>query len=278
MSTSHAVLHLAGSLALLAAALAPAAAAGAGDAALRADLEAALRRSVFFGHQSVGGNVLEGLAELARQEGVGLRLVEATSALGAAPATWAHGAVADNGDPLRKVQSFEGYFAPAAGAAPDVAFMKFCYVDFHQGTDVAALFARYQAALRELQARHPRTTFVHLTAPLTTTQGGLKALAKRLLGRETSEVQNARREAFNALVRQAYQGREPLFDLASLEATGPDGRPRTVTVGGRPVPVMDAAYSDDGGHLNAEGRRHVARALVAFLAALPPAAPAAGVR
>lgn len=268
MTTSDAVIHLAGGLTALAVAIS-AGVAQAGDARLRAELESLAKRTVFFGHQSVGGNILEGVAELARQEGLTLRIAETGSALGVAPGTLAHGAVAENGNPMGKVQSFERLFAGGGGAAPEVAFMKFCYVDYHQGTDVAALFARYQKAMRDLQGRYPRTTFVHLTAPLTAPQGGLKTLAKRLLGKETSEAQNARREAFNALVRQAYQGKEPLFDLAVVESTQPDGRPAAVTVDGKAVPVMAGAYTDDGGHLNVEGRRRVARALVAFLAALP---------
>lgn len=278
MSTSDAVIHMAGGLAALAVVLSATTAHGADDVKLRADLDALVRRTVFFGHQSVGGNILEGVADLARQEGVPLRIVEASSAMGAAPGTWAHAAIADNGNPQLKIESFEKLFAPAQGAGPEIAFMKFCYVDFHPGTDARGLFASYQAALKNLQARNPRTTFVHVTAPLTTVQGGLKALAKRLLGRETSETQNARREQFNALMRQAYLGREPLFDLARVESTGPDGSAAAITWEGKPVPVLVSSYSDDGGHLNAAGRRQVARELVAFLASLPVGVQAPGAR
>jgi lysophospholipase L1-like esterase len=152
--------------------------------------------------------------------------------------------------------------------------VKLCYVDFHAGTDPAALFARYQSTLAELKRRHPGTTFVHFTAPLTITQGGWKPLVKKLIGRETSEPENARREAYNALVRSAYQGKEPLFDVARLESTRPDGGAETVAWKGQQVPVLVPAYTDDGAHLNAAGQDRVARALVAFLAGLPPRAAA----
>ena len=59
-----------------------------------------------------------------------------------------------------------------AAAGVDIALVKFCYVDFDAGTDVPALFAAYQATLASLEGRYPRTTFVHVTAPLTTVQGG----------------------------------------------------------------------------------------------------------
>ena len=270
-SVTLSVVQLAGGLALLAATMGPMAALGAGEDARHADVEDLLHRTIFFGHQSVGLNILDGVVELARLEGVGLRVAESRSALGAAPGVIAHGTVADNGDPFRKIESFQQYFASGAGNAPELAFMKFCYVDFPRGVDVAALFARYQSALRQLQARYPGTTFIHLTAPLTTAPGGWRPVIGRLLGRDTSEAQNARREAFNTLVRQAYLGKEPLFDLARIESTGRDGRPASVELDGRRVPVLVAAYSDDGGHLNAEGRQVVARELVRFLATVPAA-------
>jgi lysophospholipase L1-like esterase len=73
-------------------------------------------------------------------------------------------------------------------------------------------------------------------------------------------------------MRQAYQGTGKLFDLALVEATRPDGQRQVVEWKGRAVEAMTPAYTDDGGHLNAEGRRRVASALVTFLAALPPGA------
>lgn len=254
-------------LAMFAAAVV-AARAHAADPKTRSDLQAVAHVSVFFGHQSVGGNLLDGLKRLAAQEGVELSVVEGTPGA----AGFAHGTIGQNGDPGGKIQAFTA--AIDAGKPTDVALMKLCYVDFHQGTDPAALFARYQASLAALRQRHPGTTFVHLTAPLTTIQGGWKPLVKRLLGRETSAPENARREAYNALVRAAYAGKEPLFDIARIESTRPDGSRAAVEWKGQQVPILAAEYTDDGGHLNAAGQERVAREFVAFLAALPrPAKP-----
>jgi hypothetical protein len=160
----------------------------------------------------------------------------------------------------------------AAGAAGgvDIALVKFCYVDIEAGTDVPALFAAYQSTLASLKARYPRTTFVHVTAPLTTVQGGLKAFVKRLLGRSPAGMaENARREEFNALLRQATSGKEPLFDLALAESTAPDGRTETFDWNGRPVPALVPAYTGDGGHLDGDGRHRAARLLVSVLASAP---------
>lgn len=264
MLSSHAVSLVAGLAVVVGAALAAAQAhAASPDPRLRAELEAVSKMSVFFGHQSVGGNLLDGVRRLAAEQGVPLEVAE--RAPGAAG--FSHSYVGANGDPAGKIQAFAR--AVDGGKASDVALMKLCYVDFHAGTDPAAIFAAYQASVGELRKRHPGTTFVHVTAPLTTIQGGWKPLVKRLLGRETSYAENARREAFNALVRAAYAGKEPLFDLARLESTRPDGSPETVEWNGKQLPVLVAAYTDDGGHLNAAGQDRIARAFVSFLAALP---------
>lgn len=256
------------------------AARAADDAGLRPELERVSRLRVFFGHQSVGVNLLDGLRDLAAREGVALRIAEVPSASGIPPGTFAHGFMPENGNPGLKLESFERAFRTDGAEEADVAFLKFCYVDFDQKSDVRAIFDRYQATLRALQSAHPRTRFVHVTVPLTTVQGGWKALLKRLLGRPPyGFLENARREELNELLRKAYAGREPLFDLARIESIAPDGAAQTYHWKGRAVPTLYPGYTDDGGHLSRQGRTRAARALVAVLAdagGAVTAAPAAG--
>ncbi len=253
---------------------AAAAVAPAGDPAadpdLARDLAAAARRVVFLGHQSVGANVLDGLARLSARAGVPTRLVEGSPAAAFAPGTWFHAALGENGDPASKLRAFVRALH-AAERDPDVAILKFCYVDFHEGTDPAALFNAYRATVEALRAGHPRTTFVHVTVPLTAPDPWPKALAKRLLRREPSAARNARRAAYNALLREAYGGRAPVFDLARLESTCPDGRRATEAWQGSEVPALCRGWTDDGGHLNLAGRERAARALLRVVAALPSA-------
>ena len=237
----------------------------AADASLQADLALIAQKRIYFAHQSVGGNLLDGVAILSRRAGVPLRIVETPSAAGIAPGTLAHFFVPENGAPLHKLANFEK--ALGSGSPVDIALVKFCYVDIDANTDAAALFARYQQTLAEVRARNPQTTFVHVTLPLTTAQTGWKALAKRLLGRAPyGTIENVRREQYNMLLRRAYAGREPLFDLARVESTAPDGSAVTVTWDGSVAPAMAKDYTDDGGHLNERGRVVAARALIAVLA------------
>jgi hypothetical protein len=255
-------------LAVAAASFAATAQAADADPKLRSDLERVAQRRIYFGHQSVGSNLLDGVKQLAEKAGVSVRVVEAPSASGVPPATFGHTPVARNGDPFQKLQSFE----QAMGQQPaglDIALVKFCYVDIGADTDAKALFARYHATMDDLKAKHPGTTFVHITAPLTIAQSGLKASLKNLIGRVPyGVIENQRREEYNALLRQAYQGREPIFDLARAESTAPDGSAVTVEWKGSFSPAMAPVYTDDGGHLNAAGKLRAARDLVSVLASI----------
>jgi len=215
-------------------------------------LAAAAEPRVYFGHQSVGANILQGVKELGPEAEMRFSIKDEF--------------LAENGEPLRKLENFKQ--AVGEGSRYDIALVKFCYVDVDAGTDARALFERYRATIDELRAKNPRTTFVHVTLPLTTVQTGPKALAKRLLGRAPyGTIENVRRAEYNSLLRRSYAGLEPIFDLARLESTAPDGTVATVTWNGSTVPAMAPAYTDDGGHLNAAGRARAAREFLAVLAA-----------
>lgn len=233
---------------------------------LSEDLELIARERIYFGHQSVGANVLDGLKELSTAAGVPLRIAEAPRAAALQGPGVGHVFVAENGDPLKKLSSFKA--ALGEGSAADIAFLKFCYVDIDADTDPRALFEQYRKTIDELRSKNPRTTFIHVTLPLTTVQTGPKAWAKRLLGRAPSgTIQNVKREQYNTLVRWTYAGREPVFDLARVESIAADGTQATVEWNGAVAPAMVPAYTDDGGHLNRAGRLRAAQELVAVIAA-----------
>ena len=237
------------------------------DAKLHADLEHVAQQRILFGHQSVGVNLLEGIKQLSTMAGVPVRIVEVKTASEVGPSTIGHTFIAENEKPFLKLKSFK----QAMGMPPtglDVALTKFCFVDFTAETDAKALFDSYRATIEDLKAKNPGTTFVHITAPLTSEQSGPKEFLKRLLGRGGSAT-NVRREEYNSLLRKTYQGREPIFDLARVESTAPDGKAVTVEWNGIVAPAMDSVYTDDGGHLNTLGKLRAARELISVLAAIP---------
>ncbi|MCY1015081.1 hypothetical protein [Pyxidicoccus sp. MSG2] len=230
-------------------------------------LETLSQRRIFFGHQSVGGNILDGVKQVASAP----RVVELKDpGQPVAPGTIAHAMVGENTKPESKIADFARLMDAGLAKGADVAFFKFCYIDFNGTTDTRALFEKYRATMEGLKARHPGTTFVHVTVPLTTVQRGAKAWLKELLGKPVWGIsENVQRENFNQLLRKTYGGKEPLFDLAALESTSAEGTPETYELNGQTWPAMVPAYSDDGGHLNAAGQARMAKEFLAFLSALP---------
>jgi hypothetical protein len=237
-------------------------------------------RRIFFGHQSVGSNIMEGVAALAREDpSLGIRVVDLAGAPAVAGGFFGHGKVGQNGQPAGKTDDFASKVDRDLAGRVDVALHKYCYIDIDDRSDASALFAHYRDTMAGLRRQHPEVTFVHVTAPLTHVQAGPKVLVKRLIGRAPGGyLDNLRREQFNELMRREFAGREPLFDLAAIEATRPDGSEERFAWKGQTGRALHPAYGSDGRHLNDEGRRRVAEELIVMLATLPEAAGAEAAR
>jgi hypothetical protein len=229
---------------------------------------------IYFGHQSVGFNIVDGVRDTASAgNGAVLPILDAPPD---APLPEGkgllHGKIGKNRHPLQKIEGFRSLLLDdGRGTPPDVALFKFCYVDFDGNTDVAALFNAYRGAVDEIRAKRPSVRIAHATVPLTSGDEGWKARLLVRLGRRPSEVPgNVRRNRFNELLRAEYEGKEPLFDLARLESTLPDGSRSTFESEGRSWERLAPGYTDDGGHLNGAGKARVGAAFLAFLGAIPP--------
>lgn len=228
-------------------------------------------KRVFFGHQSVGYNIVAGIEDVMREHPeIRLRVVESDEAGALETPGFVHAAIGKNGDPLSKIRAFAQAVDAGAARDADVALFKFCYVDIEEDTDVPALFEAYRKAHEALRSRHPDKTFVHVTVPLKTYREGLatrvKGMIKRVLGRrDVFAERNRRRTRFNRMLVDAYGGREPIFDLARVESTFPDGSRCSFTRQGERIYAMVPAYTYDSGHLNELGRRRAAEQLLIVL-------------
>lgn len=228
------------------------------DAAQRVtpeQLQQVAGQRIFFGHMSVGKNIISGLGELSSAHDLQApRFVE--TGIGEQPHLEAGGAfvhtlIGENRHPYRKLENFDAMLRAGLASEVDVALIKFCYIDIRWDSDVDKLFSAYTETMDALESDYPGVRFVHTTAPLTTGPYGIKDHIKQWVGRND----NAARERYNALVRQRY-GSGDLLDVAAVEATAPDG--------GRTQQLYDG-YSKDGAHLNATGSALVAAELVALL-------------
>lgn len=204
---------------------------------------------VFFGHQSVGQDVLDGVRRLARR---GAPVPAIQDAL-----------IGQNEDPLAKIADFDARVRGGIGQQVDVAMMKLCYIDVTAATDVPALFDTYRTTMSALERDHPEVAFVHVTVPLTTERGGLTRLRAKLTGNTRyGAEENVVRERLNSLIRAEYAA-DRLFDLAAVESTRPDG----TRVGGRRDEsdyfALYDGYASDLGHLNATGAEVAAAAWLA---------------
>ncbi len=196
-------------------------------------------QKVVFGHQSVGGNILDGLSALASATPAkyAVDMVDAPTEL--PNGGIAQFAVGDNGDPAGKIADYNTKMRTwlGGGSAYTASMMKLCFVDFDDTTDVTTLFNTYRDTMAQLEADYPAHRFIYTTAPLMTDY-------------------SATRAQYNDLVRNyCSTNNKALFDIAAIESHDPSGN----AVGGD-QPRMYSAYSSDGGHLNSTGARRVARA------------------
>ena len=237
------------------------------------DLASAVRvvneMTIFFGHQSVGANVLEGLMEV---EDLVVPIIDVVNDATDTPASGGavlHAYIGRNLHPSEKISHFADLMRTGIGSRADVALMKFCYVDTGGNTTIGHLFSSYVDEMERLETEYPDTIMVYLTIPLTSSRGGIKDLVKRLLGMGTTGREgNVERNRFNTMLRQAKGATGRLFDIAAIEATRSDGTPETFRLNGETFSAMVPEYTNDGGHLTELGRRIVAEELVRFLANL----------
>lgn len=225
-------------------------------------------RRVYFGHQSVGYNILEGVASLAQELGAGgLALRDDADPAALEAPGLVHSKIGSNGDAFSKIQAFSNLMHAGAGRLADAALFKLCYVDIELHADPRAIFDRYTSTMDALARAFPLVRLLHCTSPLTAIPGGLKNAVKKAIGRTIwGYEQNRRRGEFNARMRERYAGAGTLFDIARLECTRPDGSVEGFDWQGARHEALFPGYSNDGGHLGPSGQRLLGRAFLDFLA------------
>jgi hypothetical protein len=234
-----------------------------------AEWKALGERRIFFGHQSVGSNIMQGVRDVvAAHPEAGLNVVETKDIPAQAPGFY-HAKVGRNYYPLEKAEEFNTISTRGLAAPGSIGMLKFCFVDADSLDDATALFEAYRKAMADLRNKVPGLTVVHFTMPLFTDGGSWNYFKGRIRGYPSERKRNVVRNQFNALVHQAFDGREPVFDIAALESRRADGSRFTFTMSGKTVDALAPELTDDGGHLNRAAQGRVAEQLLIFLAKLP---------
>jgi hypothetical protein len=219
------------------------------------EVRRAAEARVFFGHQSVGGNVMKGITALFRVNGGGRpRYIDITGGNAFLPRSdtgyIAHAFVGRNGRPLEKIADFDSILRGGAAKRIDVALLKLCYADVKANTDVEEVFHRYRAVLLALEEDYPEVTFLYSTVPLKT----------------EAPADNAARARLNKLIRDEYGESGRLYDIAAVESTTLDGDRISGTYEGESYDALFPGFSTDGGHLNEAGATVAATALLKQIA------------
>lgn len=225
------------------------------------DLARVAASRVFFAHQSVGQNVLDGLPGL--YEGSSVRAPSVADVQSAAPGPGIRDVlIGVNGDPLGKIADFDRMIRSGAGQDVDVALLKLCYLDITESTDVVRVFNTYRDTLRQLQEDFPEIRFVAVTVPLTT-ERTWKRRIKAIIGKDPAlgPRDNVARERMNALIRAQFEP-PALFDLAAVESSRDDGTRVAFTRQANTYYSLNPEYSSDGSHLNEKASKLTAGAFV----------------
>jgi hypothetical protein len=225
-------------------------------------------KRIYFGHQSVGFNIIDGIEKvLTLYPKIKLSIVETRKNDLIDKGIFAHFRAGKNREPATKIDDFVNVIDTELNRVPDIAFLKFCYVDIPDKVAVDKLFQLYKEKIGALKKNNPNLLIIHFTMPLKTQHFSWKTKFKNFIGKESWELaENIKRNNYNKLLLKAYNGNQPIFDIASYQATLQDGSQTTFKYKGEKFIYMQDSYSSDGGHLNAIGAKVIAEQLLIFLA------------
>jgi len=233
-------------------------------------MEALSQKRIFFGHQSVGADIIDGIHDIMNQfSRVRLSIKRTRAPKDFDRPLFAESCIGRNENPKSKIDDFLAIIENGVGSKVDIAFYKLCYVDIGPATDVEALFTYYKAVMDRLQEEFPHVRFVHCTVPLTKMDSGIKLAMKKLLGKDGGSNANLKRAAYNGKIVQTYGPHGNVFDIARLESTFQSGTRMVRRIRGQDCYGLISDYTNDGGHLNPTGRVIVAKGLLVLLQAIP---------
>lgn len=226
---------------------------------------------IFFGHESVGKNILDGIRDILQENPkITMTITDNQDEQRKSGPLLIDSRIGKNGESIAKIDYFKDAIDKKIGAKANIAFMKLCYEDINATTDVEKIFNHYKETMAYLKNKYPKITFVHVTTPMRVNIGTWKTRIKEMLGKDKiwEYEDQIPREQYNAMLRKEYEGKEPIFDLAMIESTYPDGKKEFFMHKGTKYPTLVPEYTTDGGHLNEKGRRIVAENLLVFLSKL----------
>ena len=128
-------------------------------------------KKIFFGHQSVGDNIVQGIKDLMAEDSrLQLNVVNSAHPEQVAEPAFVESHIGRNEDPQSKNEAFAAIVQNGMGSQGGIAMYKYCYVDFNASTNVEQLFETYHREIAMLRSKYSLFKIVHFTAPLTTAE------------------------------------------------------------------------------------------------------------
>lgn len=220
--------------------------------------------SIFFGHKSVGSNLVDGLMMVKEKyPQFSMPIYDLGREYSGSPGLYQK-MIGENKDAQSKMNDFfasEGRFSGNGS----VVGMKFCYIDITRDTDVDALFDEYRVRVARYQRDNPNKRIIHFTAPLTSDATDIKSRIKKWLGKRVrGHEDNLQKQRYNELLLKEY-GESAVFDIAKFESTLAGGARVSGRMDKQIYYAMSPGYTTDGGHLNGYGKEYLATEFVKFL-------------
>lgn len=224
-------------------------------------------KKIYFGHQSVGENIIDGIHDVMKNnKEIQLSIKESKSSSELDKVNILHSSIGKNGDPVGKIVDFKKQIDNGIGEKVDIAFVKLCFWDIQKNTDVNKIFSEYKLTIADLRESYPDTHFMHMTVPLMSHSDSLINRLKRIIREDNGDLANIKRNELNDLILNEYKDKEPVFDIAKFESTQPDGSRVYFIKDGKKYYYLPDLYTEDGGHLNMQGRRFIAEQMLIKLA------------
>ena len=223
-------------------------------------------KRIFFAHQSVGKNILDGIYDLYGENAFKIpNIINYMNNNLDHDNFLLHCNIGRNKEPLSKCEEFIKIIDATNALSLEYACLKFCYIDINVQTNIEELFNRYINIIEQLSKKHPQITFIHCTIPLRNMKSSLSIRLRELIGRPNRDkLDNIKREDYNQLIRNHYKS-DYIYDIAKQESVISDNKWLCFSYQGKKYLNLNPKYTYDGGHLNKIGRQKLAADFIALI-------------
>ena len=124
-------------------------------------IDALKKRRIFFGHASVGYNIMDGVEKIRtrNERFAAITIRELKNRVEIDAEGIYHSVNGENGFPKSKIDGFRNILREGGvGSKLDIAFFKLCYVDFDKTSDIGEIFAYYSKNMDEIRKAFPNLT------------------------------------------------------------------------------------------------------------------------